>query len=99
MKSVGYLFVSAAEDGSVRPASGSEHAPVFRGDHFHQVLVESRPEPIRIGLNQSVVVITMTAGVRRTFEKNKFELHIWGQKCRASQVYLFNLKNTESTDI
>jgi hypothetical protein len=64
MKSVGHLFVSAAEDGSVRTTPGSEHAPILRRDHFHQVLVEARPEPIRIGLNQSVVVITMTAGIR-----------------------------------
>ncbi len=69
MNSVGYLFVSAAEDGSVRTAPGSEHAPVLRRHHFHQVLVEPRPEPIQIGLNQSVVAITMTAGVRLTFEE------------------------------
>ncbi len=69
MKSVGYLFVSAAKDGSVRAAPGSEHAPVLRRDHFHQVLVEARPEPIRIDLNQSVVVIIMTAEIRLTFEE------------------------------
>jgi hypothetical protein len=54
MNSVGHLFVSAAEDGSVGTTSGSEHAPILRGDHFHQILVETSPEPIRIGFNQSV---------------------------------------------